>query len=112
MAVEFMVGATVFALIDLVLAVVVLYTMWSLVKKLWQLLTAEQYHARNIRTELVVIGLVLAYVMLYPSSAQPKLSIDVGPNRQLQEYQKGKDVDVISQPPRTETLEGFTPLKK
>ena len=113
MAIEFMTGATVFALINLILFAVACYFVYRLAVKLAGYLTSNEEDRRiDFKGEILVIVALLAVMAFFGSVAQPKLSLDPVTNRDLIEYQESDEEVVIeTPPPRTEKLEGFKPLK-
>jgi NADH:ubiquinone oxidoreductase subunit 4 (subunit M) len=111
MSLEFMTGATVFALINLVLFLTTAYLVYRGGKKLYEQNRDEQ-PLKFPREFLVVILLGVLFVF-FGSNTQPKLSIDTAPNRALIEYQEqNREVVIETPPPRTDPLQGFTPLKQ
>lgn len=111
MAIEFMAGATVFALINILISIPAILSLYSLSKKAIKFYVEENVKLK-IKTEIFVLGLCLLFVIFIPGSMQPKVTIDTPVNRDLIEYQTDKEVEIVTPPPRTEKLEGFTPLKK
>lgn len=119
MGIEFMTGATVFALINLLLALGLGYVMSLLIRKIWIFTTSSDEDiineniTLNIRKEVVLIVGIASYLIFFGSIAQPKLTIDPVQNRELIEYQdNSEEVLIETPPPRTERMEGFTPLKE
>lgn len=111
MVVEFMTGATMFALINLIIFLTCLYLLVKGVKRIqgqWQ--DAKTF---KMPAEFFYLTVVCVVSIFFSSVAQPKLSLDPVQNRDLIEYQtETKDVMIETPPARTEKLEGFTPLKK
>jgi uncharacterized membrane-anchored protein len=113
MALEFMTGATVFALINLILFAVACYFSYRLAVKLGSYLTSDEEDKRvNFKVEMFVMLALLAAMVFFGSVSQPKLSLDPVANRDLIEYQnQNKEVVIETPPPRTEDLQGFESLK-
>lgn len=113
MALEFMTGATVFALINLVLFCVTAYFSYRFANKLIAYLTTEGSDKKlNARAEILVLVSTLVLFVFFGSVTQPKLSLDPVQNRALIEYQENnKEVVIETPPPRTEELQGFESLK-
>lgn len=113
MALEFMTGATTFALINLVLFCIAAYFSYRLANKLGTYLTTEgSDKTLNTKPEIVVLVSILMLMIFFGSVAQPKLSLDPVQNRELIEYQENNEKVVIeTPPPRTEELQGFESLK-
>ena len=114
MAVEFMTGATVFALINLTIFLVALYLCVRGFKKTyahWK--ENESFEAFKIPREFFYVIAMAILFVFFGSVTQPKLSIDPVQNRALMEYQdNAQEVEIETPPPRTEKLEGFSPLKE
>lgn len=113
MALEFMTGATTFALVNSILFAIACYSVYRLVIKLGRYLTSDEEDKRvNFKGEMLAILALLTAMLFFGSVAQPKLSLDPVANRDLIEYQESdKAVVIQTPPPRTESLEGFEPLK-
>ena len=119
MAVEFMTGATVFALINLTVSFALGYLMYRLTRKIWIFTSSpgedivKDKVTLSIKKESVLIIGIASYLIFFGSLAQPKLTIDPVQNRDLIEYQDNtEEVVITTPPPRTEKMEGFTPLKE
>lgn len=112
--VEFMAGATLFALINLTIFLVVAFVLYRIAKKLYKFANDDSPEKTvSIKKEIFALGLMILASVFFGSLAQPKISIDTPPNRDLIEYQENNREVVIEEvAPRTETLEGFDPLKK
>ena len=108
MGIEIMTGATLFALIRLAFATIFLFMLYRIVKKL----TKDSEEKQNFWPEISVLTLMMLLVFFFPTSAAPKLTIDTPPNRELIEYQRGTQVEIVPAEPRVEYLQGFTPLKE
>lgn len=109
MAFEFMTWATAFALLNFIGFIFILYLFSRGARKLYASLTKGSFSFPKEFYFLLVLGAL--YIFL-GSAAQPKLSIDPVQNRQLLEYQNNnQEVIIETPPPRTEKLEGFTPMK-
>jgi hypothetical protein len=110
MDVVFMPGATLFALANLIGVLIVLFFFFRGGKKIYKDFKGDQKFAVPIDVfYLMIIGIMF---MVFGSSVQPKLAIETPINRELIEYQSSEEkAIVITPPPRTETLKGFSPLK-
>lgn len=113
MALEFMTGATVFALINLLFFVAILWLIYRFVSKVHRFITDDSNEKTlDYKFELFGIATIIILFSFFGSVTQPKLKIDVPENRALIEYQDQEPEIVIeTPPPRTEKLDGFTPLK-
>jgi len=111
MGVDFMTGATLFALVNLVgIAFVVLvgYRIWT---KVSAFVKSGEDKTLNIKWELIVFALIIFFGIFAGSVMRPKVTIDVPINRELKQYQNNNQEIVIETPaPRTEKLDGFKPL--
>lgn len=114
MTLEFMTGATVFALINLIILLTGLYFAYRFGYKIVNYyLTDPEERKVNFKFDIFVAIILCAFLMVFGSVSQPKLSINPPENRELIEYQNNREEIVIETPaPRTETLQGFEPLKK
>jgi len=114
--IEFMTGAMFFALVKLITLLVVLYIVYRIVKKIYVFLEDDSYvKTLNIKGEIITLGGIILFFTFFGSLTQPKVSIETLPNRDLIEYQQtdeDKDVVIETPAPRTETLQGFEPLKE
>jgi len=113
MALEFMTGATVFALINLTLVLLVGFFVHRLARKIHAYVNDETGDGKlKYGFELASLIVIFIIMIFFGSATQPKLSIDTPQNRDLIEYQNETEEIVIEPaPPRTETLKGFEPLK-
>jgi len=113
MVIEFMTGATVFALIRLTVFFVSLYFIVTGFKKMYaQWKETQSFKDVKIPSSFFYIMLACTALVLIGSATQPKLSIDTPQNRELLEYQENnEEVTIETPPPRTETLQGFESLK-
>jgi len=113
MAIEFMTGATVFALINLIIFLGLVYLFIRGLRKMYaQWKEYESFKDVKTPPEFFYVMVVCILFIFLGSATQPKLSIDPVQNRALIEYQESTEEIIIeTPPPRTETLEGFTPLK-
>ena len=113
MGLEFMTGASVFALINLIIFLFVVWIVYRICKKLYDFVASEEKTKTvNIGIEVFALGFIIVAFMFFGGVTQPKLTIDPAQNRNLIEYQESNEEIVIeTPPPRTEKLEGFTPLK-
>lgn len=114
MAIEFMTGATVFALINLTFVLLMCYMMYRIITKTIRY-ERKEIERLNTHKEIAIfcVSAIILFGIGVGTAAQPKLKIDTSPNRPLIEYQE-EDSEVVIQtpPPRTETLDGFEPLKQ
>jgi hypothetical protein len=112
MSIEFMTGATLFALINFIIFLLTAYLTYRGGKKLYAQYVNEAKISSVPREFVVVVFLAVLFVF-FSSSTQPKVTIDTKPNAALIEYQRQNPEIVIETPaPRTETLQGFEPLKQ
>ena len=114
MAVEFMTGATVFAFVSLLVFLVFVYFLYRVVCKVWTYSNSTDKDAvLNIKKEIVLISGIVLFFVFFGSVTQPKLTINPVQNRALMEYQDNTgEVEIVTPPPRTEKMDGFTPLKE
>ena len=112
--IEFMTGAMFFAFVNLLIAFVFGYFLYRISQKIWIFSNSSDEDATlKIKKEIFFIGGIILYFIFFGSLTQPKLEINTLPNRDLIEYQEQQEEVIINTPPpRTENLEGFTPLKK
>jgi len=112
--VEFMAGATLFALVNLAIFLVVTFILYRIGMKLYKFVIDENPEKTvHIKKEIFALGFIILVSIFFGSLSQPKISIDTPPNRDLIEYQENNREIVIEEvAPRTETLQGFSPLKK
>lgn len=109
--VDFMIGATWFALISYAVFAVSFLILLSIAVKLYRLFTSDEDEVHiSIKKECIAIFLIVTVGLFFGSSIQPKISIDVPPNRNLIIYQEDiSDIVITTPPPRTEKLDGFEP---
>lgn len=112
--VEFMAGATLFALANLIIFLVVAFIIYRIVMKLYKFINDDRPEKTvSVKKEIFSLGLIVLVSVFLGSLSQPKISIDTPPNRDLIEYQENNREIVIEEvAPRTETLKGFSTLKK
>ena len=112
--VQFMAGATLFALVNLAILLVAIFIMYRIGVKLYKFAIDDSPEKTvSIKKEIFALGFIILIPIFFGSLPQPKISIDTPPNRDLIEYQENNREIVIEEvTPRTETLEGFNPLKK
>ena len=63
----------------------------------------------------VIFGFIFAIMgsFINTGAARPKITIQVPENRAQFEYKtQPREFEIVTPPPRTETLQGFTPLKQ
>jgi hypothetical protein len=111
--IEFMTGAMLLSALKMVFTLVFIWVLYRVGRKFYVFATDTSHEKTiNLKWELAYIfGVVIISIFMGPA-AQPKLTLEVPPNRELIEYQSGEDVVIETPEPRTEKLEGFTPLKK
>jgi len=112
--VQFMAGATVFALVSLTIFLVAIFIMYRIGVKLYKFAIDDKPEKTvSIKKEIYALGFIILMSIFFGSLPQPKISIDTPPNRELIEYQQNADEIVIETPlPRTENLGGFTPMNE
>lgn len=109
--VEFMSGAVLLSTLHVTLVLVVLYVLFRIGQKVYRNLQEDQ--SLNIKWELAFMAVFLIFTLLVGGAGQPKIAIDVPKSRELIEYQNNQgEIIVVPAEPRTEDLEGFTPLKQ
>ena len=110
MGLEFMTGAAMFALLNLITFLTCLYLLVRGVKKIQG--QSEDAKPFKMPAEFFYLAVFCVMAIFFNSVAQPKLSIDPVQNRALIEYQENdKEVVIETPPPRTEELQGFESLK-
>lgn len=111
--IEFMTGAMLLSAIKMALVLVFLWVLYRAGRKFYVYTTdVSDEKTLNLKWELsYIFGIVMVSIFM-GSAAQPKLTLEVPQNRELIEYQSGEEVTIETPEPRTEKLEGFTPLKK
>lgn len=105
MGIEFMTfGMTLFILKLLVVAAIAVYITTILMR--W----AEGKKPTKLNIFGIIIGILILFL---PTNLQPKLSIEPSLTYEQQTYQSNDEPIVIQPvPPRTEILDGFTPMSK
>lgn len=113
-SVEFMTGAMLLSAIKMAVSLVFIYMMYRVGKKVYEFIIDEENEKTvNVKWEMMYIFGFIMLTIFMGSAAQPKLTIETPPNRDLIEYQSDSKEIVIETPvPRTEKLEGFSPLKQ
>lgn len=112
-SIELMTGAMIFKLLHLLIAVVVIYNVFAIVKKVWFTESEEPLTWKTLRTNLFVIAAAMVLIYFGSGVSAPKITLDVPKNRDLIEYQSNQTpVQVNPVQPRYEVLDGFTPLKQ
>lgn len=113
MALEFMMGATVFALINFIVFAIALYIFVRGCMKMYsQWEEHKSFNDVQVPTSFFYILIIGVASLFFNGVAQPKLSLDPVANRNLIEYQnQDSDVVIETPPPRTEQLKGFTPIQ-
>lgn len=113
MGVEFMAGAMFFAFVNLALFLIVLAAVASIMKKVYvesNKSTGADFKL-HIRKEVATLVVMVLAAVFISGSAQPKLKIEPQVNRPLIEYQTDIEVEILTPAPRTDTMDGFVPLK-
>lgn len=111
MKLEFMEGAAIFGLVNALLALLIVYFVYKILTKIFHNIV-EPDNPKNIAVEAFFGGAIMIYLLFFSSAAQPKLTINVPPNRALIEYQNTtSEQEIVTPPARTKTLEGFESLK-
>lgn len=109
-SVEFMTGALLLSSLQIALLVFTLWVIWRLFNKVQLHLAKEK--PLKIKFELGYLFITAIFSVYIGTAGQPKLKLDVPTNRALIEYQSGEEVVIETPALRTETLDGFTPLKE
>ena len=101
--VDFMAGATMFALVKFILALIFVLLAISIYDDI----------KKNKLPYLkgMAAGMMIIY-MVFGSAAQPKVSISTPRNSALEEYMSTQPDEIVTPEKRIEYLDGFTPLKK
>jgi hypothetical protein len=110
MSLEFMSGGVLLNLLQLLLTFGTLLVFYLLCSS-W----IKDTYTNRERVSLLFIGvgLVLFHVFILSSATQPKMAIDVPAEDSLIDYQRNSEVpEIVTPDPRTDRLDGFTPLKK
>lgn len=112
MGIDFMTGAMLLSTIRLISFLFFVWIMYRIVKKATLFVNEESNDKTlNIKWEIVGIAAIVLFTTFFGSAAQPRLTIEVPQDRELIEYQRNADEIVIeTPPPRTENLDGFTPM--
>ena len=101
MGIEFMTGAMIFALIDIIIFLIITTACVSIIRKLF--FTAAQVGSPNItlniRKELMTLAVMTLIAAFVAGSAQPKLKIEPTVNRALIEYREPIIGTIITPPP-------------
>lgn len=112
--IEFMTGATLLSAFKMVLFLIFIYMLYRVGKKFYDFsVSQDKEKSVNVLWELVYIFGAILITVFMGSAAAPKLTLEVPKDRELIEYQTNTQEIVIETPePRTEKLDGFSPLKK
>lgn len=112
--IEFMTGAMILASIKLAIFLVFVYMVYRVGKKFYDYsISEDEEKSVNVKWELSFLFLAIVISTFMGSAGQPKIALEVPVNRDLIEYQSNTDDIVIETPaPRSEKLDGFSPLKK
>jgi len=111
MGIEFMTGATMFALFNLISFLIFGLIGWKIYCYSFAL---EEPNFKLLKRWIIIAcAFIPFYVFFGVTTAAPKLTIDPVQNRELIEYQDNAgEVEIETPPPRTEKMDGFTPLKE
>ena len=97
--------------VEIVFAAVVLYLSYRIIRILYNY-SIDNDHVKTTAWKEISMLMVVLIIYLDMGTAAPKITIDTGINRELLEYQTNSVDPVIqSISPRTQTLQGFVPLK-
>lgn len=112
--IDIMTGAMFFALVNLATFMLVLFIFYKIAVKVYVFVSDESNEKHmDIKKEVFGLGVLILFFTFFGSLTQPKVNIETLPNRDLMEYQHADEEVVIETPaPRTETIQGFEPLKK
>jgi hypothetical protein len=111
MGIEFMTGAAMFALVNLIGVLLFLFFFFRGGKKIYK--DFKGYEKCGVPIDLYYLMIIGMLFVFFGSSVQPKFTIETPINRELIEYQGTNERAIVETPaPRTETLQGFTPLKE
>lgn len=106
--IDFMTGAIVLSAIRMALFLLASWMVYRIVKKLFY---SEE--KKSVLYETLVLAMFVLYAVFFSSAASPKVTLDPSKNVQLERYQRNDTTtDIVTPPPRTEKLDGFSPLKK
>lgn len=111
--IEFMTGAMLLSAIKMAMFLIFIYMIYRVGKKFYDFTVSDNHEKTvNVKWELIYIFGVIMFSIFMGSAGQPKLTLEVPKDRELIEYQSNTKEVVIETPsPRTEKLDGFTPLK-
>lgn len=115
MGIDFMTGAVLLSTLRMGVFLFFLWIMYRSGKKIWTFANDDSNDAKtpNLKWEIVGLAAIFMFAIFFGSAAQPRLTIETAPDRELIEYQRNDDDIVIETPaPRTETLDGFTPMNQ
>lgn len=114
MGIDFVTGAVLLSTIRLIAFLFFVWIFYRIVKKATLFVNEESNDKTlNIKWEIVGIAAIVLFTTFFGSAAQPRLTIETAPDRELIEYQRNEDDIVIETPaPRTETLDGFSPMNQ
>lgn len=112
--VDFMTGAMLLSAIKMAIFLTFVYVMYRVGKKFYDYsISEDEEKTVNVKWELSFLFLAIVFSTIMGTAGQPKLTLEVPKNRDLIEYQSDvKDVVIETPAPRTEKLEGFSPLKQ
>jgi hypothetical protein len=118
---EFMTGAASFAALNflmfLLVLVVGLFIVYQFLTVTW--VSTINHYEKTGKFKIIgkryIIFLILfaGSLLFFGSNVQPKVAIKTPVNRELMEYQeKNEPVVIVTPKPRTQNLNGFSPLKE
>jgi hypothetical protein len=122
MNIEFMIFGVLFSALQTIQVLLFIFLLVLLAIQLYKLLKLGDVAAdelfqkvkyRLLSVSILSLLVILVFMSMVNGSTAPKLSIDTPSNSALESYQQNDaDIEIITPAPRTETLDGFTPLKQ
>lgn len=105
MGIEFMTFGTLLLLVKVAMMLVIIVTAYRIARK--------AYHGNTPSFVDYILIAASMLIIFMPVNLQPKITIESSPTYQQQTY-KSNDEPIVIEPvaPRTETLDGFTPMSK
>lgn len=112
--IEFMTGAMLLSAIKMSIFLIFIYMIYRVGKKFYDYsISEDEEKSVNVKWELSFLFLAIVFSTFMGSVGQPKITLEVPANRDLIEYQSNmKDIVIETPAPRSEKLDGFSPLKK
>lgn len=65
-----------------------------------------------VKRVAVIAAVLLVAFFVSRGTVAPRVVIDTPVNKELREYNKPKEAEIITPPPRTENMKGFKPLSE